>query len=148
MTEENNQTPPPPPASEPPPPPASAPPPPPPPPAAEATTAAGGGDNTNKTLMLVLAYLWILALIPLLVEKEDKEIQWHSKNGLLLLAAEFVLWIVLTVLGFVPVLGCVTLIIMPLAFLGVLVLRVIAIIKATQGQRLVIPGLSQYADQF
>jgi hypothetical protein len=25
---------------------------------------------------------------------------------------------------------------------------VIAIIKATQGQRLVIPGLSQYADQF
>jgi uncharacterized membrane protein len=98
--------------------------------------------------MLVLAYLWILGLIPLLVEKDDKEVQWHSKNGLVLLAAEFVLWVVLTVLGFVPVLGCVTIIVMPLLFLGALILRVIAIVKATKGERLVIPGLSQYADQF
>jgi hypothetical protein len=45
--------------------------------------------------MLVLSYLGLLALIPLLMEKDDREIQWHAKHGLVLLAAEFVVWICL-----------------------------------------------------
>ena len=37
--------------------------------------------------MIVLSYLWPLALVPLLVEKEDAEIQWHAKHGIVLMVA-------------------------------------------------------------
>ena len=41
--------------------------------------------------MIVLAYLWPLALVPLLVEKNDPEVQWHAKHGIVLMVAELVL---------------------------------------------------------
>ena len=40
--------------------------------------------------MIVLAYLWPLALVPLLVEKHDAEVQWHAKHGIVLMVAELV----------------------------------------------------------
>ena len=96
--------------------------------------------------MIVLSYLWLLALIPLLVEKEDKEVNWHAKHGLVLAVGEFGLWIVLTVLNtFIAFLGC---FIMPLAWLGLLILHILCIVKGTKGERLIIPGVSQYADKF
>ena len=39
---------------------------------APASSAGAGGGSSNKTLMLVLSYLWILALVPLLVEKDER----------------------------------------------------------------------------
>ncbi|MHC4711587.1 MAG: hypothetical protein ACYTA3_14595, partial [Planctomycetota bacterium] len=65
--------------------------PPPPPPAPPASTESG-----NRGIMIVLSYLWILALIPLLAEKDDAEVQWHAKHGVVHLAAEVILWIVVT----------------------------------------------------
>jgi uncharacterized membrane protein len=103
--------------------------------------------------MLVLSYVWLLALIPLLVEKNDREVQWHAKHGLVLLAAEFVAFIALAIVGaildaIVGGLGCLTSILSLLLWLGVLVLHVVCIVKAVGGKRLIIPGLSQYADRF
>ena len=48
-------------------------------------------------------------------------------------------------LGMVTCLGC---FIRPLIGLAILALHVICIIKGTQGQRFLIPGISQYADKF
>ena len=45
----------------------------------------------NRGVMIVLAYLWLLALVPLLVEKQDPEVQWHAKHGLVLMIAELLL---------------------------------------------------------
>ena len=60
----------------------------PPPPAPPAPPVAppqppppAGQRNTG---MLVLSYLGLLALIPLVVEKNDKDVQWHAKHGLVL----------------------------------------------------------------
>jgi uncharacterized membrane protein len=103
--------------------------------------------------MLVLAYLGPLALIPFLLEKEDKEVQWHAKHGLVLLAAEIVLWIALFIVEgigsaiFSP-LGCAFVIINLGLSLALLVLHVACIVKAVQGDRLIIPQVSQYADRF
>ena len=44
--------------------------------------------SPNRAAMIVLAYLWPLALIPLLVEKDDTEVQWHAKHGIVLMLAE------------------------------------------------------------
>src|SRR5689334_6822459 len=83
------------------------PPPPPPPPAGGGPAPAAGGD---RTLMVVLSYLWILALIPLLTKKDDREVQWHAKNGLCILGAEIVCWILFMIIGIVArrimFLGC------------------------------------------
>src|SRR5437764_1140355 len=47
---------------------------------------AGGGvtGGSRDTAMLVLSYLWFLSIIPLVAKKEDREVQWHAKNGLIL----------------------------------------------------------------
>jgi len=39
-----------------------------------------------------------LALIPLLTEKDDKDVQWHAKHGIVLMVAEIGFWIVFTIL--------------------------------------------------
>jgi uncharacterized membrane protein len=115
---------------------------PPPPPAPPA-----GSASSNRTLMLVLAYLGLLALIPLLVEKDDKEVQWHAKHGLV----QFFLWVVVfVVLGVVTStgVGCVFAILYPFVGLAALVVTVMSIIKAVNGQRFIIPGISDLANKF
>ena len=58
--------------------------------------------------MIVLSYLWLLALVPLLVEKDDKEVQWHAKHGIVLMVAEIVLWVAITIVNIVTgiFIGC------------------------------------------
>jgi uncharacterized membrane protein len=115
-----------------------------------------GAQSGNRTIMIVLSYLWLLALVPLLVEKNDREVQWHAKHGLVLFVAEIVLWIVLfivqMVVGNIPFLGCLVAILAFLVgvvlWLGVIVLHVMCIVKGVNGQRLIVPYVSQYADQF
>ena len=46
--------------------------------------------SPNRSVMIVLAYLWPLALVPLLVEKNDADVQWHAKHGIVLMVAEIV----------------------------------------------------------
>ncbi|HXT52769.1 MAG TPA: hypothetical protein VN811_17140, partial [Thermoanaerobaculia bacterium] len=99
----------------------STPPSPPPPPPAP----PGASPDSNRTLLLVAAYLWIFAVIPLLVEKEDKEVQWHAKHGLVLFVVEFVLCIVFGVLSAIPLLGCIISIVWLVVGLGILALHVV-----------------------
>jgi len=99
--------------------------------------------------MLVLAYLGALSLVPLLVEKNDREVQWHARNGLLLFGSWVVLFMIdVFVVSVIPFLGCLYSMFMPLVGLLYLVLIVLGIVKALSGQRLVIPYLSGLADKF
>jgi uncharacterized membrane protein len=98
--------------------------------------------------MIVLAYLWILALVPLLVEKEDREVQWHAKHGIVLLAAEIVVGILFAIIMNIPAVGCVSCAIYPIFSLAVVVVHVMCIVKGIKGERFIIPGLSQFADRF
>jgi len=111
---------------------------------------------SNRTIMIVLSYLWILALVPLLVEKNDKEVQWHAKHGIVLLVAEIVLWIALIIvqmiLSHIPGLGClfaiVGFLISVVLWLGVVVVHILCIVKGVNGQRFTLPFVSEYADRF
>jgi uncharacterized membrane protein len=75
-------------------------------------------------------------------------VQWHAKHGLVLTVLEIILYVVLGVLSFIPVLGCVIAFLPALVFLGVLVVRVLAIMKGINGQRFLIPGVSEFANRF
>jgi uncharacterized membrane protein len=109
--------------------------------------------SPNRTMMIVLAYLWVLAFIPLLVEKQDAEVQWHAKHGIVLMAAELVLiiaYILMTSIISLATfgLGCVLVLLLVFAWIGILALHVAAILKGVNGSRLLIPGISEYADRF
>jgi uncharacterized membrane protein len=111
---------------------------------------AAGATSPNRSLMIVLSYLWILAVVPLVVEKEDREVQWHAKHGLVLLIAELILWAAIVVVQMIlpNILGCAVGIISVFLWIAIIVVHIVAIMKGVNGQRLVIPGVSQYADRF
>jgi uncharacterized membrane protein len=110
----------------------------------------GGTQSSNRGVMIVLSYLWLLALVPLLVEKDDKEVQWHAKHGIVLMVAEVVFWIAMSIVQIVlgSLLGCLfALLTLPIG-LAIVAIHIIAMVKGVNGGRFIIPGLSQYADRF
>jgi hypothetical protein len=121
-------------------------------------TPTGLDATTHRRLMLVLAYLWPLALVPLLVETGDAEVQWHAKHGLLLTVVEgaaLMAWAMSAeALAFLTagLLGCLFLLVSPVVVLGflalVLVVHALAMARALNGQRLLIPRISQYTNRF
>ena len=103
--------------------------------------------------MIVLAYLWPLALVPLLLEKGDAEVQWHAKHGIVLMVAELILlfayvattmFVSLATLG----LGCALSIFLIFGWVAILAVHVVAILKGVNGERFIIPGISDYANRF
>jgi uncharacterized membrane protein len=114
--------------------------PPPPPPA----------PSSNRNVMIVLSYLWLLALVPLLTEKDDREVQWHAKHGIVLMVAEIVLWVAVTMVNIVTgvFIGCLIGFLSLFLWVALVILHILCIVKGINGQRLIIPGISQYADKF
>ena len=108
----------------------------------------------HRAAMLVLAYLWPLAVVPLLLAKDDAEVQWHAKHGLVLMGAElvvlFLLSVITTIVAFLTFglgLALSVLLYIPL-WIAILVVHVVAILKALGGARLDVPVVSQYATRF
>jgi uncharacterized membrane protein len=90
-------------------------------------------DADENKLWGVLAYLGILVLIPLLAKKDSKFAQFHAKQGLVMLIAEFFVW--------VPVFGWI---------LGLLlfITWIVAIIKVLSGEMWKIPVVGDLAEKF
>jgi hypothetical protein len=111
-------------------------------------------DGTpSRATMLVLAYLWPLAVIPLFLTKDDAEVQWHAKHGLVLMAAELALLLGLSIIMQLLMVitfgvGCLASIGIVFIWAGVLALHVFAAVRALQGHRLTVPGVSHYASRF
>ncbi|MBL8138207.1 MAG: hypothetical protein JNL48_16405 [Acidobacteria bacterium] len=120
---------------------------------ADATTPpplpAAGTPSSNRGVMIVLSYLWLLALVPLLVEKDDKDVQWHAKHGVVLMLAELILWIAMYIVQAIlgTILGCLFALLTFPVGLAIIAVHILAIVKGLNGGRLIIPGVSQYADR-
>lgn len=81
----------------------------------------------NKNGLAALSYVWILCLIPLLGSK-DEFVKFHAKQGFVL----FLIELVLILVGWIPLVGW-------LASLIVVLVAIIGIIKALNGERWEIP---------
>ena len=121
---------------------------------ADATTpppipTGSGAQSSNRGVMIVLSYLWLLALVPLLVEKDDKEVQWHAKHGLVLVVAEIVFWIAVSIVQVAlgSILGYIVGFLGLFVWVAIVILHVRAMVKGVNGGRPIIPGVSQYADR-
>jgi len=82
--------------------------------------------SDNRSIMIVLSYLGLLALIPLLVDKDDNGVLGAISGGL----------------------GCLFGLLWPVFMLVILVVHILCIVKGLNGQRFLIPGISEYADRF
>lgn len=95
--------------------------------------------NDNKGMAL-LSYIGILVLVPLLTVKDDEFVQFHAKQGLVLLIAA----IAISVVGVIPLLGWL------IAFVGgltCLVLAVMGIINVLNGEKKPLPLIGQFSDK-
>ncbi len=98
-------------------------------------------DKTIETgkLWAVIAYLWILFIIPLLVAKDNKFALYHAKQGLVL----FVCSLVVMVISAIPIIGWV------LGLLGtiaLLILFIIGIVNVLSDKYAPLPLIGKYAE--
>jgi hypothetical protein len=110
-------------------------------------------SSPNRGVMIVLAYLWPLALIPLLLEKDDGDVRWHARHGLALMAAEIVVLIAFAVFTSLVSLatfglGCALSVFVIFIWVAILAVHSIAIVKGLAGSRLIVPYISAFADRF
>jgi uncharacterized membrane protein len=105
------------------------------------------GSPPMRSGLLVLSYIGFLGFLPLLLtRRRDPEVRWHAFNGLLLFAALAAVGVSATLIGIaVPALSCLYAVAMLIASVLYLLIAILAIVKALEGQRLVIPGISTHA---
>src|SRR5438132_2604563 len=97
------------------------------------TTAGGLTDNVAG----MLAYVTIIPAIIFLVlapYNQNRFIRFHAFQSIFFAIAWTVLWIALGMFGHIPVLGWLSILIWPLIGLGGLIVWIILLMKAYQGQ--------------
>jgi uncharacterized membrane protein len=102
------------------------------------TPPAQDKDVEENKVIAAIGYIWILCLVPLFGKKQSKFAQFHAKQGLVLLIGWFALWVV----GWVPVFGWFVLMVGSIALI---VLSVLGILNALQGNYWEMPFLGKYA---
>jgi uncharacterized membrane protein len=121
--------------------------------------AAGGGGTavaTSSTSGLtdnvagMLAYVTIIpAIVFLVLEPYNKRrfIRFHSFQNIFFVIAWVVIGIALSIVAAIPVLGWMTLLIWPLVGLGGLIVWIIMLVKAYQGQMFKLPIIGDMAEK-
>ncbi|MEO8432801.1 MAG: hypothetical protein ABI592_14930 [Acidobacteriota bacterium] len=103
---------------------------------------------SRPSWQLVICYLPLFGVIPLLFKKTSREVRWHARNGLLLFGAMIAIGVLATLPGFFfPSFTCFYGFVMFFAGVVYVIVVILAIVKALQGERLIIPGLSRYANR-
>ena len=115
-------------------------------PAVVTTTTGGMTDNVAG----MLAYITIIpAIIFLVMEPYNRKpfIRFHAWQNIFFHVAWFALWIALSIVAHIPILGWMTLLIWPLIGLAGLVIWVILLIKANSGQMYKLPFIGDLAEK-
>lgn len=98
----------------------------------------------NQTLMAVLAYLGILIIIPFMIAKENQFVKFHLKQGLAIIVVWLGYWVVTWTLAILNM-SFFNFLIYPIIGLGLLILEIIGIINAVQGQQKELPIVGKLA---
>jgi len=110
------------------------------PPSAPAAVGGSGGagvyipdaaDVDKNKVFGILAYLWILWLVPLLAAKESPFARYHTNQGIILFITGIALWVVNIVLMFIPIIGW---LLMLCLWIAMIALWLIGLITAIKGE--------------
>lgn len=114
--------------------------------ASSASPASGMTDNVAG----MLAYVTIIpAIVFLVVEPYNKNrfIRFHAFQCLFLTGAWIVLWMGLNIVAHIPFFGWLTILTWPLVSLAGLIIWVILLLKANQGQMYKLPVIGDMAEK-
>ena len=95
---------------------------------------------SSENVYAILAYLWILCLIPILMKKEDPFVKFHARQGLML----FIVEVGIGILSIIPILGNIVYII------GILVcglLSLAGIVNVLMGNKWKMPVIGEWAEK-
>ena len=118
------------------------------------TVAEKSSTGLDANVAAAIAYIPIVGLVFLVIEKGSRFVKFHAVQSLLLALAFFVLYFGLTIVGFVlgniPVLGFIISFALIFVYLGLglggLVVWVLAIIKAFQNEKWKLPYIGDIAE--
>lgn len=113
---------------------------------APAATTSGMADNVAGMLAYVT---FIPAIIFLVMEPYNKRpfIRFHSFQSIFFAVAWTALWIVLSIVGMIPFFGLLSLFIFPILGLLGLVIWIVLLLKAYQGQVFKLPVIGDMAEK-
>ena len=113
------------------------------------TGGGSGGTGLSPNVASLLCYLctWVTGLIFILIEKDNKDVKFHAWQALFLGIAVFAAYIVIMVIGFIPYVGMIAIVLNLVVWVGFLVVWIMAMVKAYQGQKWLIPVIGPMAEQ-
>ena len=91
-------------------------------------------DIQQNKVMGILAYLSWLVLVPLLAAPQSRFARFHANQGLVLAIVEIAVGVVFFILSLIPFIGILFVILMSLVQLCCLVMAILGIISAANGQ--------------
>lgn len=89
-------------------------------------------STSDQNLLAALSYVWLLSVVMLLIKRHDEFVQFHAKQGVVL--------VLLTIFWWIPVLGQ---LLWALAVVGM----VIGFINAWQGKRFQLPFVYSWSQK-
>lgn len=107
--------------------------------------------DTNRNLVAALSYLpffaIFLSIVILLVEKDDKFIRFHALQSFIISVGYYTLNILINIIFSWGILALVSTFLGPFLALAILVIWVVSMIRAYQGQVLKWPLVGEFAEK-
>lgn len=97
-------------------------------------------NSKDDRVFAAISYVSILCLVSLLLKKDNQFIQFHAKQGVVLLIAEIILWFV----NIIPFFGYAIWRALSLVFL---IVSIVGIVNAWKGKYWKLPLFSEYASK-
>ncbi len=99
-------------------------------------------DIEDNKVLAALSYIFIICFVPLLMARDSKFAQYHAKQGLVLFIVEAIIMLLSNIFIFIPIFGWLVIMV---AYIVVVVLSIIGILKALEGTYCEMPVLGEYA---
>jgi len=106
-----------------------------------AEVKTSSGMNQNVAGLLCYLFGWITGLIFFLIEKENRFVRFHAMQSIITFGGLTALYFVLT---FIPIIGW---ILVPFVALAQLVLWILLMVKAYQGELFKLPMIGDLAEK-
>ncbi len=110
----------------------------------ESTKSKETEEVDDDKLMGILAYLFILVIIPLVARKNSKFIRFHTNQGLILLIIEVFAVAVCNILSIIPYVGLVFSILGYLIDLACVALAIIGIVNVCNKEEKELPVVGKF----
>ena len=110
-----------------------------------AKTSSGIEENVAGLLCYVLG--WITGLIFFLIENDNKFVRFHAVQSMVVFGAIAAAYIILAVIGAIPVINLINIVLYPLLGILTFVLWILLMVKAYQGKKYKLPWSGNLADK-